>query len=66
MPRNDLRDLDPIRAVAVEHGGEGSPPMALSFCKTSKNANILALTDEAGYITLFDTRIRFADSSSYQ
>ncbi|KAL3629657.1 hypothetical protein CASFOL_026879 [Castilleja foliolosa] len=30
-PRNDLRDLDPIRAVAVEHGGEGSPPMALSF-----------------------------------
>ncbi|KAL3641679.1 hypothetical protein CASFOL_012494 [Castilleja foliolosa] len=64
---DDLRDLDPIGAVAVEHGGgEGSPPMALSFCKTSKNANILALTDEAGYITLFDTRKRLTDSSSYR
>ncbi|KAK4392957.1 Denticleless protein [Sesamum angolense] len=30
---NDTRDFDPIGAVAVEHSGEPSPPMALSFCK---------------------------------
>ncbi|KAL6548788.1 hypothetical protein OROGR_008554 [Orobanche gracilis] len=63
---NDSKDLDPIGAVAIEHRGEPSPPMALSFCKTSKNSHILALTDEGGYITLFDTRKRFMDSYSYQ
>ncbi|KAL6520215.1 hypothetical protein OROMI_032395 [Orobanche minor] len=63
---NDSKDLYPIGAVAVEHRGEPSPPMALSFCKTSKNSHILALTDEGGYITLFDTRKRFMDSSPYQ
>lgn len=30
---NDSRDIDLIGAVAVEHRGEPSPPMALSFCK---------------------------------
>ncbi|KAL6523205.1 hypothetical protein OROGR_016808 [Orobanche gracilis] len=63
---NNSKDLDPIGAVAIEHRGEPSPPMALSFCKTSKNSHILALTDEGGYITLFDTRKRFMDSYSYQ
>ncbi|KAK6155219.1 hypothetical protein DH2020_009467 [Rehmannia glutinosa] len=63
---NESQELDPVGAVAVEHRGEPSPPMALSFCKTNKNAHILALTDESGYITLFNTRKRFMDSSSYQ
>ncbi|KAL0351041.1 UNVERIFIED_CONTAM: Denticleless proteinA [Sesamum radiatum] len=63
---NDTRDFDPIGAVAVEHSGEPSPPMALSFCKTNKKAHILALTDEGGYVTLFNTRQKFLDLSSYQ
>ncbi|KAH6830512.1 Transducin/WD40 repeat-like superfamily protein [Perilla frutescens var. hirtella] len=63
---NDSRGFDPIGAVAVEHSGEPSPPMSLSFCKTGKNANILAVTDEAGYVTLFDTRKKLLDLSSYQ
>ncbi|EYU44784.1 hypothetical protein ABFS82_08G008400 [Erythranthe guttata] len=63
---NDSQGFDPIGAVAVEHRGEPSPPMALSFCKTNKNAHILALTDEGGYITLFDTRKKYLDYSSYQ
>ncbi|KZV43410.1 denticleless proteinA-like [Dorcoceras hygrometricum] len=43
---SDLQDLESMGAVAVEHLGEPSPPMALSFCKTSRNAHILALTNE--------------------
>ncbi|KAG8384861.1 hypothetical protein BUALT_Bualt04G0162400 [Buddleja alternifolia] len=62
----NTQDFDPIGAVAVEHRGVTSPPMALSFCKTSKNAHILALTDEGGYVTLFNTRQKFRDFSSYQ
>ncbi|CAA0820175.1 Transducin/WD40 repeat-like superfamily protein [Striga hermonthica] len=65
-PTNEMRDLDPAGAVAVEHRGEPSPPMALSFGKTSKTGHILALSDEGGYVNLFDTRKRFVDSSSYQ
>ncbi|KAL8471281.1 hypothetical protein ACS0TY_028798 [Phlomoides rotata] len=63
---NDLQDSDPIGALVVEHIGEPSPPMALSFCQTNKNAHILALTDELGYITLFNTRKKFPDFSSYR
>ncbi|KAI3474915.1 hypothetical protein Pfo_030226 [Paulownia fortunei] len=63
---NDSQDFDPIGAVAVEHRGEPSPPMALSFCKTNKNAHIIALTDEGGYVTLFNTRKKFLDFSPYQ
>ncbi|PIN04488.1 Peroxisomal targeting signal type 2 receptor [Handroanthus impetiginosus] len=63
---NDSQEYDLIGAVAVEHRGEPSPPMALSFCKTNKNAHILALADEGGYITLFNTRQRFLDLNSYQ
>ncbi|CAA3014152.1 denticleless protein homolog A isoform X2 [Olea europaea var. sylvestris] len=62
---NDSQDLAPIGAVAVEHDGDLSPPMALSFCKTNKNAHILALTDEGGYIGLYNTRKKFTDSSHY-
>ncbi|XP_073274081.1 uncharacterized protein [Primulina huaijiensis] len=61
---SDLQDLESIGAVAVEHLGEPSPPMALSFCKTSRNAHILALTDERGYVNLLHTRGKFSDLSS--
>lgn len=30
---NDLQGSDPIGALVVEHMGEPSPPMALSFCQ---------------------------------
>ncbi|KAL1536493.1 denticleless protein [Salvia divinorum] len=63
---NDSRGFDPIGAVAIEHDGEPSPPMALSFCKTSKNAHILTLADEAGYVTLTDTRKKLLDNASFQ
>lgn len=34
---NDSLGFDPIGAVAIEHDGEPSPPMALSFCKVNFN-----------------------------
>ncbi|KAI8533645.1 hypothetical protein RHMOL_Rhmol10G0025600 [Rhododendron molle] len=65
-PDNELSNFTRIGAVTTEHSGVFSPPMALSFCKTSKNSHILAVTDEDGYISLYNTRLKFASSSTCQ
>ncbi|KAI3716972.1 hypothetical protein L1987_68231 [Smallanthus sonchifolius] len=54
------------RIGAFDYGLEDeiSPPMALSFCKTSKNAHILAVTGEDGYVCLYNTRLNFPSSST--
>ncbi|RAL47155.1 hypothetical protein DM860_014049 [Cuscuta australis] len=54
-----------IGSVSVEHGGQTSPPMAISFCKTSNNCHIIAVSDEGGYISLYNTRSKFLSSSNY-
>ncbi|GAB2236305.1 hypothetical protein Droror1_Dr00028024 [Drosera rotundifolia] len=46
------------KSFAVAHCGEETPPLAVSFCKTSKSAYILAAADEDGYLSLFDTRFK--------
>ncbi|KAI3713236.1 hypothetical protein L1987_71810 [Smallanthus sonchifolius] len=50
------------RIGAIDYGFEDdiTPPMALSFCKTSKNAHILAVTGEDGYVCLYNTRLKFS------
>ncbi|KAL0014382.1 hypothetical protein SO802_001451 [Lithocarpus litseifolius] len=58
--------INEIGAVAVEHRGEETPPLAISFCKTSKNSHILAVSDEDGYVSLFDTHRKLSSSSSHQ
>ncbi|KAI5665488.1 hypothetical protein M9H77_15341 [Catharanthus roseus] len=63
---NDDAGYTELGAVAIEHDDESSPPMALSFCKTAKNSHILAVTDEAGYISLYNTRQKFQSSSTHQ
>ncbi|KAK7266011.1 hypothetical protein RIF29_18650 [Crotalaria pallida] len=52
--------------MAVQHNGEDSIPLSLSFCKTSKFSHILALSDEDGYLNLFDTRRRFTGTTSFE
>ncbi|KAL8248687.1 hypothetical protein R6Q59_005555 [Mikania micrantha] len=54
------------RLGAFDYGSEDdmSPPMALSFCKTNKNAHILAVTGEDGYVCLYNTRLKFSSSST--
>ncbi|XP_015879303.2 uncharacterized protein LOC107415477 [Ziziphus jujuba] len=59
-------DFSETGAVAVEHAGDVTPPLAISFCKSNKNSHILAVSDEDGYVSLFDTRRQFASSSSHQ
>ncbi|KAF4381600.1 hypothetical protein F8388_021228 [Cannabis sativa] len=54
-----------IGAVAVQHNGDVTPPLAVSFCKSSISSHILAVSDEDGYVSLFDTR-RHLSSSSHQ
>ncbi|XP_009765528.1 uncharacterized protein LOC107779387 [Nicotiana tabacum] len=59
-------EVDQIGALAVEHNGNTPPPMAVSFCKTSENSHILAVADEGGYVSLYNTRLKFPPSSTHQ
>ncbi|KAJ6751589.1 hypothetical protein OIU85_002061 [Salix viminalis] len=52
-------DFTEAGSVTVGHSGEETPPLAVSFCKTSKYSHILAVSDEDGYVSLFDTRTKF-------
>ncbi|CAM8902037.1 unnamed protein product [Rhodiola kirilowii] len=55
-----------VGALSVQHDGEETPPLALSFGKTSARSHILAVSDEDGFVSLIDTRRRFSQSTSYQ
>nr|GMC97321.1 denticleless protein homolog A-like [Ipomoea batatas] len=63
---SESAEFSEMGAVSVEHSGQTSPPMALSFCKTSSNCHIVALADEGGYVSLYNTRSKFLSSSTYQ
>jgi len=52
-------DFTEMGSVTVEHNGEETPPLSVSFCKTSKYSHILAVSDEDGYVSMFDTRTEF-------
>ncbi|XP_010528229.1 PREDICTED: denticleless protein homolog [Tarenaya hassleriana] len=55
-----------IAGVAVEHDGDRTPPLAVSFCKRSRNSHIFAVSDEDGHVNLFDSRKKAAASASHQ
>ncbi|GKV07776.1 hypothetical protein SLEP1_g19498 [Rubroshorea leprosula] len=57
-------DFTEVGALAIEHSGNETPPMAVSFCKTSKNSHIFAVSDEDGYVNLFDSGRKFSSCSS--
>ncbi|RZC79692.1 hypothetical protein C5167_042267 [Papaver somniferum] len=44
--------------LSIEHSGISNPPLALSYSKTNGNSHLLAVTDEDGCVSLFDTRQR--------
>ncbi|KAL2335722.1 hypothetical protein Fmac_016935 [Flemingia macrophylla] len=50
--------------VALYHNAEHTIPLSLSFCNTSKFAHILAVSDEDGYVSLFNSRCKFSDTAS--
>ncbi|KAJ8432151.1 hypothetical protein Cgig2_006853 [Carnegiea gigantea] len=54
------------RAIATAHNGISSPPLAVSFAKTIKNAHILGVTDEEGYVSLIDTRAKLKPSATHE
>ncbi|XP_050383595.1 uncharacterized protein LOC126800295 [Argentina anserina] len=56
-------EFSEVGAIAAEHNG---PPMAISFGKTGRNSHIVAMSDEDGYLSLFDTRRKFLASASHQ
>ncbi|KAK7271655.1 hypothetical protein RJT34_27734 [Clitoria ternatea] len=53
-------------ALAVLHNADSTIPLSLSFCKTLKFSHILALSDEDGYVNLFDTRRRFPVAATFE
>lgn len=61
-----VTDFTEIGAVTVEHHGEETPPLAVSFCKTSKNSHIFAVSDEDGYVSLFDSRRKLPSFACHQ
>ncbi|XP_058106680.1 uncharacterized protein LOC131249994 [Magnolia sinica] len=50
--------------VMIEHDGHPSPPLAVSFCKMSRNSHFLAVLDEDGYISFYDTRSKLPSFAS--
>ncbi|XP_062213300.1 uncharacterized protein LOC133914178 [Phragmites australis] len=50
--------------ISVEHSGDPAIPFAVSFGKTAKTSQFLAVADEDGYVSLYDTRRRLPSSSS--
>ncbi|KAK9673865.1 hypothetical protein RND81_12G194600 [Saponaria officinalis] len=64
----DCRDDKPSCSFGVSssHDGFPTPPLALSFAKTIENAHILGVTDEEGYVKLYDTRSKLKQSATHQ
>ncbi|KAK1438817.1 hypothetical protein QVD17_04628 [Tagetes erecta] len=54
------------RIGAIDYGIDDyfTPPLALSFCKTSRNAHILAVAGEDGSVFLYNTQLKFASSAT--
>ncbi|RWR94074.1 denticleless protein isoform X3 [Cinnamomum micranthum f. kanehirae] len=42
--------------VTIEHDGISTPPLSVSFCKSNRNSHFLAVSDEDGYVSFYDTR----------
>ncbi|KAK9052396.1 hypothetical protein SSX86_029025 [Deinandra increscens subsp. villosa] len=61
---DDSSQFSRIGAIDYGHEDDITPPMALSFCKTSKNAHILAVAGEDGYICLYNTCLKFHPSAT--
>ncbi|XP_010248601.1 PREDICTED: denticleless protein homolog isoform X1 [Nelumbo nucifera] len=50
--------------LSIEHNGVVNPPMAASFCKSSKNYHLLAVSDEDGYVSIYDTHRKLPSLTS--
>ncbi|KAJ0252952.1 Transducin/WD40 repeat-like superfamily protein [Hirschfeldia incana] len=65
-----LADSEPIcreiAGVAVEHDGDRTPPLAVSFCKGSRKSQLFAVADEEGHVSLFNSNHKFASSATHQ
>ncbi|KAL5860528.1 hypothetical protein ACOSQ4_001824 [Xanthoceras sorbifolium] len=57
-------DFKESGAVTIEHNCIETPPLAVSFCKTSKNSHIFAVSDEDGCVNLFDSHKKFTSFAS--
>ncbi|TKY50456.1 Denticleless protein-like [Spatholobus suberectus] len=67
-PRMDgfVSGFNETGVVAVQHNAEHTIPLSLSFCKTTEFSHILAVSDEDGYVSLFDTRRKFPVTATFE
>ncbi|KAE8689349.1 hypothetical protein F3Y22_tig00110940pilonHSYRG00421 [Hibiscus syriacus] len=59
-------EFNEVCAVAIEHDAEPSPPLAISFCKANKNSHVFAVSDELGYVSLFDSNRKISPAAAHQ
>ncbi|KAL4363806.1 hypothetical protein GQ457_04G033550 [Hibiscus cannabinus] len=57
--------LDFTEIGAIENNVLESPPLTVSFCKASESSHIFAVSDEAGYVNLFDSRRKLSPAASH-
>ncbi|KAF8049618.1 hypothetical protein N665_2169s0008 [Sinapis alba] len=55
-----------IAGVAVQHDGDRTPPLAVSFCKSTQKSQLFAVSDEDGHVSLFNSNHKFASSATHQ
>ncbi|XVF60240.1 hypothetical protein PTKIN_Ptkin08bG0028900 [Pterospermum kingtungense] len=65
-PFIDELALDFTETGAIEINAFETPPLAISFCKASKSSHIFAVSDEAGYVNLFDSRRKLSSVASHR
>ncbi|KAL4568323.1 hypothetical protein LXL04_023932 [Taraxacum kok-saghyz] len=63
---DDSSKFSEIGAFEFVHDNSATPPMALSFCKTNRNAHIVAVTGEDGYVSLYNTRLKLPFSATHE
>ncbi|KAK9108164.1 hypothetical protein Syun_024175 [Stephania yunnanensis] len=52
--------------ISIEHGGNPNPPLAVSFCNMIERFHLLAVSDEDGYLSFYDTRRKLPSLGSFR
>ncbi|KAK9119795.1 hypothetical protein Scep_017888 [Stephania cephalantha] len=52
--------------ISIEHDGNPNPPLAVSFCNMIERFHLLAVSDEDGYLSFYDTRRKLPSLGSFR
>ncbi|KAJ3673005.1 hypothetical protein LUZ60_006379 [Juncus effusus] len=52
--------------LTIDHEGSAVPPLSLSFCKNIESSHLLAVSDEEGYVSLYNTHRNLPSCTSFR